>query len=112
MRIAVANDDQMVAAHFGHCASFVVFQEVEGEITDFQEIPNPGHRPGFLPKFLHGLGVNVIIAGGMGQSAIQLFEEQGIEVITGCSGNPEQVVQDYLSNSLDFSAEPCHEHQH
>lgn len=112
MKIAVASDQQMVAAHFGHCASFWIFQEMEGEIADCTVVPNPGHRPGFLPKFLHDLGVNVIIAGGMGQGAIQLFEEQGIEVITGASGIPEQVVQDYLGNKLELSTEPCKEHQH
>lgn len=49
-------------------------------------IPNPGHRPGFLPIFLHEKGLNVIISGGMGGGAVDIFNEKGIEVITGASG--------------------------
>lgn len=50
-------------------------------------IPNPGHKPGFLPNFLNNLGVNVIISGGMSGGAIDIFNEKGIEVIEGASGN-------------------------
>lgn len=45
-------------------------------------VPNPGHRPGFLPVFLVEKGVKVIISGRMGQGAIDIFNEKGIEVIT------------------------------
>ena len=35
----------------------------------------PPHEPGVLPGWLHHLGADVIIAGGMGQRAISLFGE-------------------------------------
>jgi predicted Fe-Mo cluster-binding NifX family protein len=113
MKIAVASEeDSMVAGHFGHCPSFNIYEEDGGKVVDRKIIPNPGHRPGFLPKYLHDLGVDVIISGGMGGGAIQLFNDRGIEVITGASGQSDAVVEQYLAGTLVSSGVICHEHQH
>jgi predicted Fe-Mo cluster-binding NifX family protein len=39
-----------------------------------------------LSIFLHEKVLNVIISGGMGGGAVDIFNEKGIEVITGASG--------------------------
>ena len=88
MRIAVASEGNIVTGHFGHCEGFLVFDTKEKEITTKTFIPNPGHRPGFLPVFLHEQGVDVIISGGMGGGAVEIFNEKGIEVILGASVMP------------------------
>ncbi|HBI57040.1 MAG TPA: dinitrogenase iron-molybdenum cofactor, partial [Firmicutes bacterium] len=56
----------------------------------------PGHRPGFLPNFLSDQGVNVIISGGVGGGAIEIFEEKGIEVVTGARGSADDAANSYL----------------
>ena len=66
MRIAVAGEGTQVTEHFGHCDSFIIFDAENGSIVRQENVPNPGHRPGFLPNFLADRGVNVIISGGMG----------------------------------------------
>ena len=82
MRIAVASEKEAVAEHFGRCETFMVFDTENEQIVKTEAVPNPGHRPGFLPRFLHDLGVQTIISGGMGGSAVELFN--GIfEVIVG-----------------------------
>jgi predicted Fe-Mo cluster-binding NifX family protein len=81
MKIAVASEGKMVTEHFGHCESFNIFEVENKKIVKAESIPNPGHRPGFLPVFLHEKGVNVIISGGMGGGAVDIFNEKGIEVI-------------------------------
>lgn len=112
MRIAVAGERGMVSQHFGHCEGFVIFDTENKMITRVTSIPNPGHRPGFLPVFLHEKGVQVIISGGMGGGAIEIFNEKGIEVITGASGSAEKAVQSYLGGTLQSTGSVCHEHQH
>jgi len=102
----------MVTDHFGHCEGFTLFEVQDNQISRKEFIPNPGHRPGFLPNFLNDKGVNVIISGGMGGGAIEIFNEKGIEVITGASGDAETVVQNYLQGSLKSTGSVCHEHQH
>ncbi len=112
MKIAVASEGRMVTEHFGHCEGFTIFEVQDNQISRKEFVPNPGHRPGFLPNFLNDKGVNVIISGGMGGGAIEIFNEKGIEVITGASGDAETTVQNYLQGSLKSTGSICHEHQH
>jgi len=112
MKIAVACEKDMVTEHFGHCENFNIYVVEDYKIVGSKSIPNPGHRPGFLPNFLNDLGVNVIISGGMGGGAIDIFNEKGIEVILGASGNAKAVVEAYLQGSLKSTGSVCCEHQH
>lgn len=112
MKIAVACEGKNVTEHFGHCQQFTVFEAQDGKITGHQVYPNPGHRPGFLPVFLYEKGANVIISGGMGGGAVDIFNEKGIEVITGASGDAETAVAAYLQGQLKSTGSICHEHQH
>ena len=64
MKIAVSCNGNQIWAHFGHCENFMIYEAENGVITSEQSVPNPGHRPGFLPNFLADMGVAVIISGG------------------------------------------------
>jgi len=112
MKIAVASEGKMVTEHFGHCEGFTIFEAENNQIKSKQFIPNPGHRPVFLPVFLHDKGAKVIISGGMGGGAVDIFNEKGIEVIIGASGEAEKAVNDYLQGKLKSTGSICHEHQH
>ncbi|HPG92328.1 MAG TPA: NifB/NifX family molybdenum-iron cluster-binding protein [Clostridia bacterium] len=112
MKIAVACEGKMVTEHFGHCENFMVYESVDNKIIEEKSYPNPGHRPGFLPNYLNELGVNVIISGGMGGGAIDIFNELNIEVVTGARGDAKKAVENYLNGSLKSTGSICHEHQH
>jgi predicted Fe-Mo cluster-binding NifX family protein len=112
MKIAVAADNNYVSAHFGHCEGFDVYTVEGKEIISKEFLPNPGHRPGFLPVFLKENGVEVIIAGGMGGAAQELFQNNNIKVLTGVQGLCEAAVSQYLEGSLKSTGSICHEHQH
>ncbi|MHB1454610.1 MAG: NifB/NifX family molybdenum-iron cluster-binding protein [Saccharofermentanales bacterium] len=112
IKIAVASENEMVTEHFGHCVNFNLFETENGQIIKGSSVPNPGHKPGFLPNYLNDLGVNVIISGGMGGGAIEIFNEKGIEVIIGISGTAKTAAEKYLSGDLESTGTVCHEHQH
>ncbi len=112
MKVAVASEGKIVTEHFGHCVNFNIFEAENNQIVKSKSIPNPGHRPGFLPVFLYEKGVNVIISGGMGGGAVDIFNEKGIEVITGASGEAKVAVENYLQGKLKSTGSICHEHQH
>lgn len=112
IKIAVASENQLVTGHFGHCINFNIFEADNGQILKSESIPNPGHKPGFLPNYLNDLGVNVIISGGMGGGAIEIFNEKNIEVIVGAEGNAMEAAQAYLKGELVSTGSVCHEHQH
>ena len=68
----------------------------------------PPHEPGVLPAWLHDLGASVIIAGGMGGRAIDLFKQNSINVIIGAPAlEPEELVKSYLNNTLATGANVC-----
>lgn len=112
MKIAVASEGKMVTEHFGHCENFNIYDTDYDKIVKEESIPNPGHRPGFLPNYLNDLGVKVIISGGMGGGAIEIFNEKGIVVVTGASGDAKTAALDYLNGRLVSSDTVCQQHKH
>ena len=107
-KVAIPLAADKLCSHFGHCEQFAVLQVKEGAIGGKELHTPPPHEPGVLPQWLGDLGVNLIIAGGMGQRALGLFEERGIKVITGAgSREPEALVQDYLAGALITGPNVC-----
>lgn len=112
MKIAVASEGSFVAKHFGHCESFTIFETENNQIIQSEVIPNPGHKPGFLPNFLNEKAVKVVISGGMGGGAFDIFKEKQIEVITGAAGDAKTAVEQYLQGSLKSAGTLCQGHHH
>lgn len=107
MRIAIATEAGMVAAHFGRCPAYTLVDYIDGEMNNRTEIENPGHEPGRIPAFLHEYGVNVIIAGGMGQRAQGFFNQMGIEQIIGVTGTIDEVLNACLDGTLAGGESLC-----
>ena len=112
LKIAVASEKAQVTEHFGHCVNFNLFEVENDEIVKQVSIPNPGHKPGFLPNFLNDLGVNVIISGGMGGGAIEIFNDKNIEVVVGATGDARTAVEAWTKGELKSTGSVCHEHMH
>lgn len=116
MRIAVSTDnkaglDSIVAPHFGRCPHYVLVDVEGGEAREVQEVDNPyynAHEPGQVPAYIHSLGVDVMLAGGMGGRAIMFFQQFGIEGVTGACGTVRQSLERYLGGELKGAA-PCKE---
>lgn len=112
MKVAVATDKGLVADHFGHCESFTVYEIENNRIMRIHSTPKVEHTPGFIPRYLAELGVNVIISSGMGSGAINLFNQFNIEIITGAKGHVQNIIEQYLEGKLISSNAVCHQHQH
>lgn len=112
MKIAVASEGNKVTEHFGHCENFNIYEVEDKKIIKHESISNPGHKPGFLPNYLNDRGINVIISGGMGGGAIDIFNEKKIEVIVGVSGDAKENVLLYLKGELISTGSVCHKHEH
>jgi predicted Fe-Mo cluster-binding NifX family protein len=110
MRIAIPVVQGKLSPHFGHCEQFALIDvdPEKKEITGAQTLPAPDHQPGLLPRWLHEHGTTVVIAGGMGRRAQDLFAQSGIRVVIGApSEGPEAVVRAYLDNSLQTGENIC-----
>lgn len=115
IRIAVPVENGQLHGHFGGCSHFA-FVEVDpaGKATlSTRVVPAPPHSPGFLPGWLHGKGVNAVIAGGIGRRALDLLARHGIKVSAGRAGAPlENLVTAYLDGQLTGTPEGCAGHGH
>ena len=110
MKIAIPVANEKLCMHFGHCETFAVLtiDEQTKKITGREDLVPPPHEPGVLPAWLREQNVNVIIAGGMGQRAQQLFAAQNIAVVVGAPAEaPEKLVEAYLSETLQSGANAC-----
>ena len=105
--------DGKVSGHFGRCPFFLMAEADGRTATVSQVVPNPyfgAHQPGAVPRFVRDLGADVIIAGGMGHGAIEIFHGFGIEVATGVTGTVAAVLGAYLSG-VHRGVVPCaHDH--
>lgn len=112
MRIAVASEGENVAEHFGHCEAFTIFDAEDGRILREEVVPNPGHKPGFLPLFLRDRGVTAVISGGMGGGAIDLFVGNKMDAVTGAAGNAAEAALAYARGTLVSTRSVCEKHEH
>ena len=108
MKFAIPLAEGKLTAHFGHCQEFALV-EVEGnEVKNTETLIPPPHEPGVLPKWLHDLGAKVVIAGGMGARALDLFAQNDIKVVVGASPeDPERIVTEYLHGALTTGTNVC-----
>jgi predicted Fe-Mo cluster-binding NifX family protein len=108
MKFAIPLAEGKLTAHFGHCKEFAMVDVEENKIKNTETMVPPPHEPGVLPRWLHEQGTDVIIAGGMGARALDLFAQNGIKVLTGAPAlAPEELVQQYLDSTLLTGANVC-----
>ena len=105
---AVPIRDGKLCSHFGHSDQFALIETEGGRITRTTTHTPPPHEPGLLPRWLKELGVDVVIAGGMGSRAQGFFRDFGIEVVVGApSMSPEELVEQYLNDTLVTGENVC-----
>jgi predicted Fe-Mo cluster-binding NifX family protein len=107
MKVAISTDGEHVSAHFGRCPTFTIVEIQNGKVIQNQRIQNPGHHPGYLPKHLREIGVECIIAGGMGNRAAGLFEQYNIRPIVGITGKVEDVITRFVHGTLEEGESLC-----
>jgi len=108
MKIAIPTNNRKLTTHFGHCESFAIVEVIDNSIKSVEYLDPPIHQPGIYPRFLASKGVNVILAGGMGQKAQDLFLQNDIQFVIGIrEGSPEDLVKSYLENKLESGNNLC-----
>jgi len=110
--VPVTNDDQ-IDNHFGHCAFYKVFTVSENNVITGEKVIKSEEGCGCksnIASVLAAQGVTIMLAGGIGNGAINVLNKEGIEVVRGCSGKPDDVVNQYIAGLLVDSGESCKSH--
>lgn len=119
MKIAVpVTSSRQIDGHFGHCEFYNLFTVSESkEIVDVQKMESQqgcGCKSN-IASVLAEAGVTIMLAGGIGNGAINVLNRSGIEVVRGCSGNADEVVKQYIAGLVadsGFSCQHTHEDGH
>ena len=115
MKIALPSRNNNIDDHFGHCEYFTVFtvDPQNKEITASETVESPvgcGCKSN-IASILADKGVKVMLAGNMGDGAVRVLNNSGIEVLRGCSGDVKAVALKWIEGSLVDSGDSCHEHE-
>lgn len=107
-RIAIPLENGKLCSHFGHCQEFAIIDIRDNLIADIKQVTPPEHEPGLYPRWIAGHHVTDVIAGGMGQKAITLFNEQHINVFVGAPiKSAQELASDFISQKLTLTANYC-----
>nr|WP_319397884.1 NifB/NifX family molybdenum-iron cluster-binding protein [uncultured Carboxylicivirga sp.] len=112
MKIAIPTKDKMVDDHFGHCQFFSIATITNNQIENIEEIPSPngcGCKTNIVGT-LQSKGVTVMLAGNMGQGAVNKINQAQIKVIRGCSGPIKEVIESYIKGDAIDSKIVCDHH--
>jgi predicted Fe-Mo cluster-binding NifX family protein len=114
MKIALPSRNGHIDDHFGHCDHFTVYtvDMEEKSILDSQvvESPNGCGCKSNIATTLSDLGVKIMLAGNMGNGAVNKLKISGIDVVRGCSGLLETVAQEWLKGNIQDSSISCISH--
>lgn len=116
-KIAVPLAGGKLSLHFGHCDQFAVVTIEKNEIVREEILTPPEHQPGTYPRFLAGHGVSDVIVGGIGQRAVDIFQQNNIAVKTGAELKTlSELTSDFINETLVTGVNSCdsdhHDHDH
>jgi predicted Fe-Mo cluster-binding NifX family protein len=113
MKIAIPLHQGKFSQHFGGAEEFALYtvDDATRAVTERRRDTPPEHGRGIYPMWLRQQGADVVLAGGMGPRAVDIFTQHGIDVVLGVEGeDPEIVVRGYLDGTLVATGQACHDH--
>jgi predicted Fe-Mo cluster-binding NifX family protein len=121
VRIVIPVEDKeakKLSAHFGRAPYFGWFDILDGKIVDQGVKPNDSSHfggQGLPPERMMAMGADVVISAGMGQRAIQMFQNSTVAVLQAKSQDVKQCIWDFEENQLTELTQGClhaYEHEH
>lgn len=107
-KIALPLSGNNLCQHFGHSKYFKVFEIHNNKVIQESIIEAPVHQPGVLPNWLVDMEVTDIITSGIGHKAIEIFNQNKINVFVGVeTKDVNEIISDYLLGTLVTDGNLC-----
>lgn len=112
--MGTAGLDEYISQHFGRSPTFTIVDTETGAIEIIGNNSTHMGGTGLPVDALHGKGVQVVIAGGLGPKAISAFQQLGIRVFVGAAGTVKDAIDDWMNGLLTEASmdNACREHRH
>ena len=86
--------------HFGRCENYLIY---DPDSQNFEVIKNTSEHmggSGLPPEIIQKAGAQIMIVSDLGQRALQLFSQFGIEVYCKAQGKIKDVLKDFEEGKL------------
>jgi predicted Fe-Mo cluster-binding NifX family protein len=114
MKLAIPTRGNNVDSHFGHCEFYTIFTvNPDYKVEKVEILPSPqgcGCKSN-IAAILQGKGVSVMLAGNMGDGAVNVLQNHGMEVYRGCSGDVRLVAEAFINGDIKDSGISCSQHE-
>jgi predicted Fe-Mo cluster-binding NifX family protein len=116
MKIAVpTKENNQIDAHFGHCEFYQIYTvSDQNQVISKKRMDSPqgcGCKSNIAEVF-ENEGIKIMLAGGIGDGAINKLNAHGVDVIRNCQGDVTELVQQYLSGKVTDGGSNCAAHGH
>jgi predicted Fe-Mo cluster-binding NifX family protein len=116
MKIAVpTKENNQVDAHFGHCEFYTIYTiSDQNKVINEERMDSPqgcGCKSNIAETFEQE-GIKIMLAGGIGDGAINKLSVHGVNVICNCQGNVSELIEQYLAGEVKDSGSTCAAHAH
>ena len=112
MRIAVTYDNGNVYQHFGKTKEFKIVDESKGIILGTSMLVADGAGHSELAGLLYRNCVDVLICGGIGGCAVKALTQLRIKIISGTSGDVDEIIKKFLNKELEYTYKSNCSHHH
>lgn len=116
MKIAVpTKENNQIDAHFGHCEFYSIYTISEVNVVMSKERMNSPQGCGCksnIAQVFENEGIRIMLAGGIGEGAINTLNAHGVRVIRNCEGDVADIVERYLTGKVKDSGSSCSVHSH
>jgi predicted Fe-Mo cluster-binding NifX family protein len=104
--------EELVGEHFGRVPTYTMVDTETGKVQVVQNDTTHMGGTGYPPDLIQSHGAEVMLCGGLGRKAIQMFEEKGIMVYVGASGTVTEAINLWKAGKLQpaTSESACQQH--
>lgn len=116
MKIAVpTKENNQIDAHFGHCEFYRIYTiSDQNQVIADEKMDSPqgcGCKSNIAEVF-ENEGIKIMLAGGIGDGAINKLNVHGVSVIRNCQGDVTEIVERYLAGEVKDGGSNCAAHEH
>lgn len=106
MKLAIAQNNTQVHAFFGSCNTFLIATIDNGKVIATESVYNDTQTHKLRPAYLKSLGVSALIIKGLGLTAYELLNQNGITVYACETIDVDDALKHFLANQLPIMVAP------
>ncbi|MFX1286353.1 MAG: NifB/NifX family molybdenum-iron cluster-binding protein [Promethearchaeota archaeon] len=119
MRLGIPSETKdglqaQIGYHFGRVPSYTIYNDETKEVEIIENTSSHMGGTKLPAELLRDHNVDIMLCGGVGRRAIQLFEQFGVEVYIGAQGTVKDAIEQYNQKRLQMATDKdaCQQHKY